>query len=191
MSIYSYTLSKRYLNLKYAIIGLTILLSSCNITKRLTEKEFLVEKNKIVDLNKTRLSKESIEAFIRQKPNRKILSLFPFNLWLYNQIDQNKMVRKKALRDIRFEQINEKRIEKNKIKNEKRLKKGKKPKEPKLKNKDKPTFRESILEIGEAPVIFDSLVTKQTTKQISKFLFSKGYFYAKAAAPRPIAGQQI
>ncbi len=174
-----YILYKKHLNFKFAFIGFTILLSSCNITKTLTKNEYLVEKNKIVDLDKTRLSKESIEAFIRQKPNRKILLVFPFNLWLYNQVDKNKLVRKKALRDIRFEQINEKRIAENKIKNAKRLKKGKAPLQPKLKDKDKPTIRESILEAAEAPVILDSFIIKQTVHQISKYLFSKGYFYAK------------
>lgn len=179
MGSYLNTTPKRFRILKCAFIGLTILLSSCNITKNLKENEYLVEKNKIVDLNKTNLPKESIEAFIRQKPNRKILTIFPFNLWLYNQVNQNKLIRKKALRDVRFEQINERRIEKNKAKNARRSKKGKKPKDPKLKNKDKPTLRESILEAGEEPVIYDSLTTKQTARQITKFLFSKGYFYAK------------
>lgn len=179
MGGYLNTTPKRFRILKFALIGLTILLSSCNITKKLNENEYLVERNKIVGLDKINLPKESIEAFIRQKPNRKILTIFPFNLWLYNQVNQNKLVRKKALRDVRFEQINEKRTEKNKIRNARRSKKGKKPKDPKLKNKDKPTLRESILEAGEEPVIYDSLTTKQTSKQISKFLFSKGYFYAK------------
>lgn len=179
MGSYLYTIPKRSQIRKCVFIGLTILLSSCNITKNLGENEYLVEKNKVIDLGKTRLTKENVEAFIRQKPNRKILGVFPFNLWLYNQVDKKKLVRKKALRDIRFEQINEKRIAKNKIRNAKRLKKGKAPKDPKLKNKDKPTFRESILDAGEEPVIFDSTVTRQTVKQISKYLFSKGYFYAK------------
>ena len=33
--------------------------------------------------------------------------------------------------------------------------------------------------MGEEPVIYDSLITHQTTLQIKRYLFSKGYFYAK------------
>lgn len=154
---------------------------SCNITKHLKENEYLVSSNKIVDHEKSKVPKEELEAYIRQKPNRKLLFVFPFNLWLYNQVDKEKLIRKKQERDARFDRINEKRIAKNAVKNEKRAKKGKPTKEPKLKNKDKPTFRESILDVGEAPVIYDSAIAKQTAFQMKKYLFSKGYFYAKTS----------
>ena len=152
---------------------------SCNTTRHLKEGEYLVENNRVLGHQHTNISNDEIAAFIRQKPNRKILSLFPFNLWLYNQVDQEKLIRKKEKRDARFDRINEKRIEKNKRKNEKRVRKGKPVKDPKLKSKDKPTFRESLLDVGEEPVIYDSLITKQTSLQIKKYLFSKGYFYAR------------
>ncbi len=160
-------------------ISMLFLLFSCNTSKHLAPNEYLVSSNKIVDHQKSTVSKDEVAAYIRQKPNRKILFLFPFNLWLYNQINKDKLVKHKEKRDAKFDRINEKRIIKNNAKNEKRIKNGKPPKEPKLKNKDKPTFRESLLEAGEAPVIYDSAVAKQTAMQISKFLFSKGYFYAK------------
>lgn len=159
--------------------GLILFLFSCNTTKNLKENEYLVGGNKIVDRQNTKVSKDEVEAFIRQKPNRKILFVFPFNLWLYNQVDKEKLVRKKEKRDARFDRINEKRIVKNNHKNEKRIKKGKPTKEPKLKSKDKPTFRESLLDVAEEPVIYDSLITHQTSLQINKYLFSKGYFYSK------------
>lgn len=152
---------------------------SCNTTKHLKENEYLVGGNKILGYQNTKIAHEEIEAFIRQKPNRKILFVFPFNLWLYNQVNQEKLVKKKEKRDARFDRINEKRIVKNNLKNEKRIKKGKPTKEPKLKSKDKPTFRESLLDIAEEPVIYDSAITKQTTLQMTRYLFSKGYFYAK------------
>lgn len=161
--------------------SLLLLSFSCNTTKHLKENEYLVGSNKIVDKENTKVAKDEVEAFIRQKPNRKILFVFPFNLWLYNQVNQEKLIKKKEKRDARFDRINEKRIVKNNRKNEKRIKKGKPTKEPKLKNKDKPTFRESLLDVGEEPVIYDSLITHQTTLQINKYLFSKGYFYAKVS----------
>jgi hypothetical protein len=61
-------------------IFVLIFTSSCNIKKHLAENEYLVEKNTVAK-NGTSLEKSEIEAFIRQKPNRKILKLFRFNLW--------------------------------------------------------------------------------------------------------------
>ncbi|MGZ4097374.1 MAG: translocation and assembly module lipoprotein TamL, partial [Bacteroidia bacterium] len=63
--------------------------------------------------------------------------------------------------------------------NAKREKKGKKPKTPKLKDKDSQTFLESFRDIGEPPVILDSSLTEQTRNQLSKYLFSKGFFTNK------------
>jgi outer membrane protein assembly factor BamA len=164
---------------KYACFALLIFLTACNTTKNLTDQQFLVEKNKVIDKSNSKVSKDEVENFIKQKPNRKILSLIPFNLWLYNQIDKEKLAHHKEKRDARFDRINAKRIEKRHAKNEKRKRKGKAPKEPKLKDKDKPTFRESLLDIAEEPVIYDSVVTAQTSRQMQKYLFSKGYFYSK------------
>ena len=56
--------------------------SSCRINKHLKPNEYLVEKTGIKS-NPTNIDKEELEAFIRQKPNRKILKLVRFNLWLY------------------------------------------------------------------------------------------------------------
>jgi outer membrane protein assembly factor BamA len=152
--------------------------SSCNINKHLAENEYLVEKNTI-SKNGTSLEKSEIEAFIRQKPNRKILKLFRFNLWLYNQVNQQKMLAYKEKRNLRYDKINEKRLAKNAAKNEKRVAKGKTAKLPKLKNKEKPTFRESILEAGEAPVILEPSLTNITVNQMQQFVYSNGYFDSK------------
>lgn len=168
----------RIIRLKsYWILSVLFILSvsSCRINKHLSEDENLVSKN-IIANKATGLEKADLEAFIRQKPNRKILQLFRFNLWLYNQVDQQKMIRKKEKRNARYDKINEKRIAKTDQKNKKRIAKGKKAKQPKLKNKDKLTFRESILEAGEAPVILDTFLTNITTKQLQRYVFSKGFF---------------
>ena len=121
-----------------SLFGRTILLclfvlifaSSCNVNKYLAENEYLVEKNTI-SKNGTSLEKSEIEAFIRQKPNRKILKLFRFNLWLYNQVNQQKMLAYKEKRNLKYDKINEKRSAKNAAKNEKRSAKGKPAKLPK------------------------------------------------------------
>lgn len=158
----------------YAVLFM-VLLSSCRINKHLRENEFLVQKNSIKH-NGTTIDNTELEAFIRQKPNRKFLKLVRFNLWLYNQVDQQKMIKHKEKRNLRYDRINQKRIEKNALRNEKRLARGRPIKQPKLKNKEKSTFRESILETGEPPVILDTLLSKITKNQLQKFVFSKGYF---------------
>jgi outer membrane translocation and assembly module TamA len=152
--------------------------SSCNVNKHLKEDELLLQKTGIRQ-NGTDIDNDELEAFLRQKPNRKILKLVRFNLWLYNQVDQQKMLAKKEKRDARFDRINAKRIAKNDRRNERRIKKGKPTKSPNLKNKEKPTFRESIMETGEPPVILDTLLTKITRNQLQKFVFSRGYFDSK------------
>jgi outer membrane protein assembly factor BamA len=153
----------------------TIIFSSCNINKHLKENEFLLQKNTIKE-NGTHIDNSDLEAFIRQKPNRRFLKTIRFKLWLYYQVDQQKMLQKKEKRDLKYDKINAKRIARITQKNEKRIAKGKPAKIPNLKNKEKATFRESLLEAGEPPVILDSSLTKITKNQLQKFVFSKGYF---------------
>jgi hypothetical protein len=152
--------------------------SSCNINKHLGENEYLVSKNTIKH-NGTTIDNSNLEAFVRQKPNHKFLKLFLFNLWLYNTVDKQKMLAYKEKRNLRYDKINEKRIARNIAKNEKRIAKGKATKQVNLKNKDKTTFRESILETGEAPVILDSVLTRITVNQMQQYVIANGYFDSK------------
>ena len=158
-----------------SLFSVCIVFSSCNINKHLNTDEYLVEKNEIKN-NFTSISLAELNQFLRQKPNRKILKILPFNLWLYFQIDQKKMIDYRAKRNLRFDKINEKRILKNEQKNLKRIAKHKTPKQPKLKNKEKLTMRESVLDAGEPPTILDQSLTKITVNQLQKFIFSRGYF---------------
>ncbi len=164
----------------FCLLIFTIIFSSCNINKHLKENEFLLQKNN-VKRNGTNIDRDELEAFIRQKPNRKILKLVRFNLWLYYQVDQQKMLQKKEKRDLKFDRINAKRVARIEKKNEKRIAKGKTAKIPNLKNKEKPTFRESVLEAGEPPVILDSALSKITKNQLQKFVFSRGYFDSRVS----------
>ena len=56
--------------------------------------------------------------------------------------------------------------------NTKRIAAGKK-----AKTRNKFFLGEWLMEVGEAPVIYDSLLARNSSKQISLFLASKGYFY--------------
>lgn len=126
---------------------------------------------------KTDLQKENFEAFFRQKPNRKFLfGKIHFFVWWYNLFDQEKINKRKLKRNLRYDRINIERSKKMDKRNARRLKKGKAPKAPKLKDKETATFIESVRDVGEPAVVFDSTLTEQTRTQLSKFLFTKGYF---------------
>ncbi len=159
-----------------------IYISSCNIRKSLSKfikgNQYVVAYVDIKNKDKAKLNEDEILTYVKQKPNSMILSNIPFNAWLYFQIDTQKMREAKEKRNLKYDAINKKRIEKAEKKNQKRLAKGKKPKEPKLKDKDKPTWRERLREIAEEPVIYDSILTQQSSIQIKKYLQTKGYFYA-------------
>ncbi|MDX2172691.1 MAG: BamA/TamA family outer membrane protein [Bacteroidota bacterium] len=153
-----------------------IFICGCRPTKKLLPNEYLVDKVIVSNTEETHLPTENFEAFIRQKPNRKLFRFAHFYVWWYNLYDENKITEIKQKRNLRYDTINAKRIRKTDLKNIERAKKGKKPKIPKLKDKDEPILRESIRDIGEPAVVLDSASTEQTRSQLSKYLFSKGFF---------------
>jgi len=63
-------------------------MSSCQVTKPLDEREYLLDKNIIKsDLPGVR---ENLAGILKQKPNRKILGLFRFHLGVYNMGNRGK-----------------------------------------------------------------------------------------------------
>lgn len=158
-----------------------VLLFSCNPTRKLKENEYLLNRNVIIDRSASLfklnpdLEKSDFESYIKQKPNRKVL-LLRFHLFLYNLIDKDKALRKKQKRDERYDKKNKEHLFKFQQENEKRAKKGLPPRTPHLKDKDRLTWREWVMDIGEPPVIYDSLMRRKSTQQIQQFLHNKGYF---------------
>jgi len=149
-------------------------LASCNPAKKLSDGEYLLNKNIIIDKT-SGLEKNDMEAYIKQKPNRKML-VWKFYLNVYNSINQDKLEKKKMRKNAKIEAINAKRIEKNKRENKKRIAKGKPIQKVILNKKNTLTYREWLLSIGEPPVIIDSVLTKKSSKQIKLFLNNKGFF---------------
>jgi outer membrane protein assembly factor BamA len=72
------------------IISALILISSCTSTRKLSDNQALVHKNKITGLNNS--EKDELSTFIRQKPNTKSggLGLFKPKLIVYNTLNPNK-----------------------------------------------------------------------------------------------------
>lgn len=166
-------------------LAFCFILFSCNTTRKLKEGELLLDENYILN-NKTGVTNDEIMPYIRQQPNRYLVTfnllnirLFPYHLWLYNSINQDKMERKKEEHDKKYDAINARRTAKNQIENQKRAAKGKKPKPLKLKDKTELTWRENWVQSGEPPSILDSAGIKTNCTQIKRFLQSKGYFSAR------------
>lgn len=161
-------------SLLHFFLFISFILVSCNPTKKLADGEYLLNKNIIIDKT-SNLEKSDMEAYIKQKPNRKML-FWKFYLHVYNSVNQEKLEKKKMRRNAKFESINARRIEKNKRENEKRIAKGKPTQKAILKKKSTLTYREWLLSIGEPPVIYDSVLTRKSSKQIKLFLNNKGFF---------------
>lgn len=150
------------------------LLCCCSPTKKLTEGEFLLNKNVVVNKNGI-LDKSDMESYVKQKPNRKFI-FWRMYLHIYNSVDRAKLEKLKMKRMARRESTNSSRMEKCNRINAKREAKGKKKLSVKLKTKEPFIFREWWLSIGEPPVIYDSLQTKKSGRQIKLFMNNKGFF---------------
>ncbi len=77
----------RYSKLYKSIILILVLfsLSACNTSKNLPKSKIVLHKNsiEIKDAEKD-FKKDDIWTLIQQKPNKKILGIIPFKLWVYN-----------------------------------------------------------------------------------------------------------
>ncbi len=141
-------------------VAITILGSGCSPTRKLQEGEYLLVKNKVANDSK-HVSKSELEAFIRQKPNRKILGVFRFHLQVFNLVDVQKL-------NASIDRV----TEKNNQRNARRALKGKDPKDRRR------SFWEWLRDVGEAPVVFDQLMASKSADQLEIFLQSKGHFNA-------------
>lgn len=161
-----------------AVWACLVLLYSCNSTKKLEEGQLLLDKNVISTESLLTLDKGEMEPYIKQRSNRKVI-FWKFYLHVYNSVNQDKIEKKRVRKNARIESVNSQRIEKNNRLNAKREAKGKKPRKVSLKKKNTLTFREWLLRIGEQPVVYDSLLTKKSARQINLYLNNKGFFNSK------------
>jgi outer membrane protein assembly factor BamA len=143
------------------IFFIIVFCSQCTSTRKLKENQYLLQKNKITG-DKTILTNAQLLSYVKQKPNKKILNLFKFHLFVYNLVDQEK-----------FQLEYAQKIEKRRMLNEKR-----KQKEKKLRNETPFIFNKWLLDIGEAPVIVDTSIINRSSKQLEILLKNNGYFDA-------------
>ena len=84
---------KKFIKNIFPLIFSGIVFLSCNPTRTLTEGEFLVNKNSI-EIDNKKVSKDDVDSYIKQKPNRRILSIFRFHLGVYNYAKVGKKERR-------------------------------------------------------------------------------------------------
>ena len=130
----------RHLLIFFAIVT-ALLMNACKSTRHLNENELLVSKVKVKVTN-DELDKETIYGLVKQKPNRRLLGVFPLYLGIYNLYYD---------------------------KTESRIKDA----------------------IGEAPVIYDSLLTRKTANQLKLYLNNRGFYDAKVSYTTSINNQKI
>lgn len=132
---------------------------SCNPTRKLKEGEHFLVNNYILDKD-TKVEAKDLEVYIKQKPNRKIFKIFRFHLWLHNLVNEERLAQKQITQDKKIQDRNARRIAKGK----------------RAKTHKRQLVGEWLLEIGEPPVIYDSLLSKKSAGQLKMFLNRKGYF---------------
>ena len=94
-----------------AVVAACLFLFSCKTTSELKEGQCLLDQNFVVN-NKSEVPTADVVPYIRQQPNRYLVNInalgirwFPYYLWLYNSIDQEKMQRIKVARDEKYDKI--------------------------------------------------------------------------------------
>ena len=146
---------------KLFFTGLLATIVSCNVTKRVSETEYLLTKN-TVEIDGKKNKTETINNLIVQKPNATILKI-PVKLHLYNLARPNidSILQEKVLN-------NEKKVKrKTKLLSQKQLYQD-------LKSRKR--FNNWLKNNGEAPQIFDSKKAEKSIFNLKQYYFNKGWF---------------
>lgn len=148
---------------KISVLFLAFAIASCNSLRRVDEDELLITKNNLLN-NGEKVTDESIETLIIQKPNTTLLG-YPLRLNLYNlaKVDPdssfNDWLYRKEKRKQRLDRFfSEKQVYRL---GESFLVKG---------------LSEWLKEIGEPPAILDTVLTEKSLERLSAYYSSKGYF---------------
>jgi hypothetical protein len=141
------------------IVLLVSACSSCRVVKHLDDGDQLLVKNEIDLLGSKSLNESELQSIIKQKPNTKLFFFFRFNAWLYGRYDKGKLVQKRENKQQRLDR-----------KNKRKIAKGKDPV-----NETSETWRDRLIQnIGEKPVVYDSLRTITSSKQLEIYLRKSG-----------------
>ncbi|WNH09322.1 BamA/TamA family outer membrane protein [Thalassobellus suaedae] len=146
------------------LIIITNFFTSCDAVKRVAEDEHLLTKNTVL-INDKKVSNETINNLLYQKPNRKILGI-PLRLHIYNMARPN--------RDSIFEAW----LDKNPKRRQRLINKFSKKQVVQLKQSSL-GFNNWLKTTGEAPVIIDDERTKRSVKRLQDYHINNGWFDAE------------
>lgn len=158
-------MKKTYLYFLLALLSI-LALDACSPAKHVAQDDYILKYKRDylgyylnVITEDDNIDIEEVQSIIKQEPNRRILGIFRFHMWLYPK-DTAKINRK----------IYENH-QKHDLKNQKRIEKG----------KDtlayKPCGIERRMKKGEPIVLYDSALTAKSVDQINVYLIKKGYFH--------------
>ena len=142
-------------------ILITLVITSCNVIKRVGENEHLLTQTSAY-VNGKKNATEEINNLISQHPNSKLLG-FPLRLHIYNLAREN--------RDSLFEVWLDKKPERR----ERLTKKLSKKQVDRLKNSSI-GFNNWLRKTGEAPVIVDTLRTRESKNRLNGYHIVNGWF---------------
>lgn len=139
----------------------SVLISSCSITKDLSKEEKLLVENEII-VNDKKTKTDSIQAFIKPKPNAKFLRFLPIRAYIYNLAHKNPdsafvaWLNKKPKRKERFY----KRLSKKQT--------------LRLQN-SYTNIHKWLKKSGEPPALIDSSRIKKTVKNLTTYYQQNGW----------------
>ncbi|WP_238784826.1 translocation and assembly module lipoprotein TamL [Blattabacterium cuenoti] len=136
---------------------------SCHLTKKVPKEKYLLTKN-IFIINEKKVHFSNLENYVKQKPNKKILNLFPVRLMMYNfshpdleevfssffsipKEHRNKKVLNHLLKRIPINKYSTKRIYWNWF----------------------------LFKNGEKPIIIDYNLIKDSIQNLNSYFYSKGF----------------
>ncbi|MGC4129571.1 MAG: BamA/TamA family outer membrane protein [Bergeyella sp.] len=161
---------KKYLQKYYLFFFFATSLAvlyACSTTRKVPDGEFLLTKNSY-EFEGEKLFADEIPSYVSQKPNKKLLYVIPFSLWMYNATNPKydsilaeystypNEVRNQKLRDSLFLKYNK----------------------PELVGKSL-AYERFMQTLGQAPVILDQNKTETSSNSIRKFLVYRGYWDAE------------
>lgn len=174
------------------LLALSAMTAWMGCTARRVGKGEVMLKKVIVRVDDPKISKEEIYAYLKQKPNRKLLGLnnphllkrgklgysvlnkhflssgagYPFYLAIHNLVNPKREAKRKARHDASFEK------RKTDYQQHPKTRRGKDKRLPKRHR----TVGEFLYGIGEPPVIRDTAKTARSLHQVTEYLHNKGYF---------------
>lgn len=157
---------------------------ACKQTRRVSDGEYLVKKNKVIQTG-DKFEKDDLAEIIKQQPNYRQFGV-KWKLRAFNAFDSTKIANKRHLKNEKIVSNNRKKLSRQDRVNSKRMDKAIKKGRTHYTQKiiplnDTINPRKFIREwykykIGRPPVIFDSMSYVKSLEQLELFMRKKGYY---------------